>query len=498
VKKRWGWLIVLAVAVSAHADVKLPALLSDGMVLQRDLPIHFWGMASPGENVTVTFLNHAAASAADSLGRWNVYLPPVSAGGPYEVTIQGTNRIVLHDVLVGDVWIASGQSNMEFPMRQLANAEQEITAANFPNIHLLIVKRSASEYPLPDMTTTGWAACSPQSARDFSAVAFYFAREIQQKEKVPLGIIQSAWGGTVAEAWTSMDALTADPGLMPIFAVRARMMDDRVETMMLQKQEDAQRAEAKAKGLPEPKFPWHPEPEIWRPAALFNGMIAPLAAFPIRGVIWYQGESNSIVARAPYIYGKQFRALIEDWRRHWGQGDFPFLYVQISNFKSTAEEDWPTIREGQRSALALRNTGMAVTIDIGNPDDVHPLDKSDVGHRLALIARANVYGEHVEYSGPLVREVTRDGNGLRVWFDHVGGGLMVKGPTLTSFEVAGADGKFQAAEARVDGSTIVVTTTTVERPTAVRYGWANSPDCNLFNQEGLPASPFSVSLPPLH
>jgi sialate O-acetylesterase len=201
---------------------------------------------------------------------------------------------------------------------------------------------------------------------------------------------------------------------------------------------------------------------------------------------------------APYLYGRQLETLIHDWRRHWAVGSFPFLYVQIANFKSSEIEDWPTVREGQRQALALRNTGMAVTIDIGNPDDVHPLDKIDVGHRLALIARATVYGEPIEYSGPMFRQVVRDTNGLRVLFDHVGGGLMVRGTTLTSFEIAGADGKFQPAEAHIDGNTIVVTSSAVQEPAAVRYGWANSPECNLFNKEGLPASPFSASLPPLH
>jgi len=227
-------------------------------------------------------------------------------------------------------------------------------------------------------------------------------------------------------------------------------------------------------------------------------MIAPLAAFPIRGVIWYQGESNSILEGAPQLYGRQFETLIRDWRAHWGIGEFPFLFVQIANFKSTDLEDWAPIREGQRSALALRHTGMAVTIDIGNPDDVHPLDKLDVGHRLALIARANVYGESIEYSGPLFREVTREANGLRVWFDHAAGGLAMQGTTLTSFQVAGSDGKFQPAQATIDGSAIIVTSSAVAGPVSVRYGWANSPDCNLFNKEGLPASPFTASLPPLH
>jgi len=490
--------LILLLALCAAAEVRLPVLLSDGAVLQRDMPMHFWGTADPGESVTVTFRDHSGTATADSFGRWHVYLPAAPAGGPYDIAVEGSNRIVLHDVLIGDVWVASGQSNMEFPMRRLQDAEQEIAAAKLPKVRLLQVERTHSEYPLSEASAKPWAHCSPESVRDFSAVAYYFAREISQKRNVPVGVIGSWWGGTVAEAWTSMEALSSDPALMQLFAVRARMMDDRTEVLLQQKQEAVETEAARAKGLPPPKFKWHPQPEMWQPAALFNAMISPLTPYPIRGVIWYQGESNSIIERAPYLYGRQFETLIRDWRNHWGEGDFPFLFVQISSFKSTSAEDWSTIREAQRLALTLRNTGMAVTVDIGNPDDVHPLDKLDVGHRLALIARATVYGEPIESSGPLFREVTRESNGLRVWFDHVGTGLTLKGAALTSFEIAGSDKKFQSAEAHIDGDTVVVTSSAVPNPTAIRYGWANSPECNLFNKDGLPASPFVASLPPLH
>jgi sialate O-acetylesterase len=492
------WLLFVFLALPLWAEVQLPVLLSDGMILQRDLPMHFWGKANPAERVTVTFRSSSRTVTTDPLGRWHAYLPPALAGGPYEVTIQGTNRIVLHDVFVGDVWVASGQSNMEFPMRQLKDAEKEIAAATLNNVHVLMVERTHSDHPLTDIASSGWKHCTPESIREFSAVAYYFAREIAQREKIPLGIIESSWGGTVAEAWTSLDALSADASLMPLFAARARMMD-RQEGFQLQAKKDASdAAAARAKGLPPKEIKWHPEPYMWEPAALFNAMIAPLSAFPIRGVIWYQGESNSIKERAPALYGRQFEALIRDWRTHWGEGEFPFLFVQISNFKSTEEEDWPTIREGQRHALALRHTGMAVTIDIGNPDDVHPVDKSDVGHRLALIARAKVYGERVEYSGPLVRQLTRESHALRLWFDHVANGLQVQGAALTGFEVAGPDGNFHSAEARIDGNTVLVSSSAVSAPLSVRYGWANSPECTLFNGENLPASPFMESLAPLH
>src|SRR5581483_2385325 len=274
----------LLIPTIVPAEVRLPAILSDGMVLQRNLPLHFWGTASPGERVTVTFLKQSGSTTADSLGHWHVYLQPVAAGGPYEITIQGNNSIVLHDVLVGDVWVASGQSNMEFPMNRLEDATKEIAGASFPNIRLLSVNRAASEYPLSDVSTKGWAHCTPDSVRDFSAVAYYFARELMQKEKVPVGVIGSYWGGTIAESWTSLDALSSDPALMPIFAGRAHFMDDREDVNAEQKREADQTAAAKEKGLPPPQFPWHPEPEMWRPASLFNAMISPLTPLPIRGV----------------------------------------------------------------------------------------------------------------------------------------------------------------------------------------------------------------------
>lgn len=267
------------------------------------------------------------------------------------------------------------------------------------------------------------------------------------------------------------------------------MTDHEAVGMLEEKDEDRQRKEAEASGKPAPEFPWHPPLNSWAPGLLWNGMIAPLTPLPIRGVIWYQGESNSALERAP-LYNHIFRAMIEDWRREWGIGDFPFLYVQISNFKSTSAEDWATLREQQLKTLEMKNTAMAVTIDIGNPDNVHPTDKVDVGLRLARAARALSYGEAVDYSGPLFREATPEGASIRAWFDDAKG-LMAKGGEVTGFEVAGQDGKFQPATAKVDGETVLATSPEVAEPVYVRYGWANSPQCNLFNAAGLPASPFT-------
>ena len=491
-------IISLLCSASLQAEVKLPALLSDGMVLQRDLPTHFWGMASAGEQVAVSFRGETKSTTADSIGHWNLYLAPGSAGGPFDITIHGKNTITIQNVLVGDVWVASGQSNMEWPLSKAQGGMDDVAAANYPQIRLLEVKRSYSDIPQEDVATAGWRACSPASIKEFSAIAYYFARTIHQKEKVPIGVIASYWGGTVAEAWTSMGALASDPALMPIFVSYSKIMDNRADSIRLGKLEAAQVEAARAKGTTSPNVPWRPDPHMWQPAALFNAMIAPLAPFPIRGVIWYQGESNSALTRTPYLYGRQFETLIRDWRYQWGEGDFPFLYVQIANFTSTPEEDWAAVREGQRQALSLRNTGMVVTIDIGNPDDVHPLNKREVGSRLALIARANVYGENLEYSGPLVRQLTREPHALRVWFDHIGTGLETHTPSLRGFEVAGQDGRFHIANVRIDGTTVIVSSNEVADPVAVRYGWANNPACDLFNREGLPASPFKATLPALH
>ncbi len=485
-------LFALLPGTIAAAQVTVPKILSSHMVVQRDLPVHVWGMAAAGEPVSVTFRGETRSTEAGELGRWSVYLSPGAAGGPFQMTIQGKpgeQSITLDDVLVGDVWVASGQSNMEFEMNRAATADQDLPHAANPRIRLLIVKKQASDYPQDDIGTDGWAASSPETANHFSAVAWYFARDIEQREHVPVGVIDSTWGGTPGEAWTRMTALGEDAALAPAFVSWGKMLDRQPDALLDLNRQAKLREEAKAQGKPEPPVVWHPQLESWGPGELYNGMIAPLTPFPIRGVIWYQGETNSKLDRAP-VYGRVFRTLIEDWRHQWGIGDFPFLYVQISNFKSTPEEDWAALREQQLKTLALRNTAMTVTIDIGNPDNVHPTDKVDVGLRLARAARALSYGESVEYSGPLFRQATPEGAAIRAWFDDAKG-LTARGGTLTGFEVAGADGNFVQATARIDGATIVASSPAVTRPVYVRYGWANSPQCNLFNGEGLPASPFT-------
>ena len=480
--------------LAARANVALPALLADHMVIQRGLPVHVWGKAAEGESVSVTFRGNTRSTRADSIGLWSVYLPPVEAGGPYEFTIHGDNRITLKDVMVGDVWVASGQSNMEFPLREAVNAQAEIAGADQSGIRLFHVKNKVAHYPLDDVVAEPWTSCTPDTVKDFSAVAYFFGRHLRKKLDVPIGLIETSWGGTPAEAWTSLHALSADASLMPVFASWARM-NDREAVHRLQRDKELgeyRRAvdRAKTEGKEPPGFPWEPNMDSsWLPAGLYNAMISPLTRFPIRGAIWYQGESNASSERAS-LYAHLFQTMIQDWRSAWAQGDFPFLFVQLANFKTARDARWPELREAQRQTLALANTGMAVTIDIGTTDDIHPKNKQDVGLRLALAARAITYGEKTEYSGPLFRQATPEGNSIRLWFDHQGGGLTAKGGSLTGFEIAGTDHKFVPAEAAIDGANVVVSSAAIAAPAYVRYGWADDPHCNLYNADGLPASPF--------
>jgi sialate O-acetylesterase len=480
--------IILAASCSLNAQVKVASIFSDHMVIQRNQPVHIWGWAEHSEQGTVTFRGAQRHFVSDSLGRWTVYLPGGSAGGPFDLVIQATNRVEIRDVLVGDVWLASGQSNMQFEMsNRLTNGTAEIAAANVPRIRLMTVDDKFADHPVEDADVSGWSICTPETVRNFSAIAYFFARDISAKEQIPIGIIDSSWGGTPAEAWTSLDALASNPSLMPVFAARANMMDNLNSTERQQQSERRTNQQRNASGQAPLAVPWRPDPNTWNPSSLFNAMIAPLTPFPIQGVIWYQGESNTDGLRAP-TYRELFWTMIADWRKQWNQEEMPFLYVQLANFANT--DDWPEVREAQRKTLHLRDTGMVVTVDIGETDNIHPADKQDVGHRLALWARDIVYGDSVEDSGPLFTYASPEATGMVVAFTHAEG-LHVNGANLTGFEVAGKDKRFFPATGRVDGEKVSVQSSEVSAPRYVRYGWANDPKCNLFNSAGLPASPFS-------
>jgi sialate O-acetylesterase len=401
--------------------------------------------------------------------------------------------VTVSDVLVGDVWVASGQSNMEFPLKGfggstvLKDGAEEIAHATVPTVRLLRLEHKSSDVPVEDVDGT-WTLCTPETAASFSAVAYFFGREISQKEHVPVGLIDATWGGTPVASWISLDGIGADASLMPIFATRALFADEQSRAARVEAAEKREDAAALAAHQPLPKHPWHPDEASWLPAALFNGMIAPMTPYSIKGVIWYQGETDSAPATAP-IYARSFSAMIGDWRNHWKEGNFPFLFVQISSFDSP-KEDWGIVRDQQRRTLAVSNTAMAVTLDVGTPDNVHPPDKQTVGARLAVAARAMVYEEAVDYSGPMFRQATQDGAGMRVWFDHAQG-LTARGGELAGFEIAGADKHFVPAAAVIHGSSVEVKSAGVKTPEYVRYGWQNVTNANLYNRAGLPASTFT-------
>ncbi|MDE0167876.1 MAG: sialate O-acetylesterase [Bryobacterales bacterium] len=479
-----------------QADVRLPQILSDRMVLQRGAPIRVWGWADAGERVTVLFAGQRVVTEAGQEGDWQAFLHPMTAGGPYEMTVAGSNRIVLRDVLVGEVWIGSGQSNMVWPVSRSDNPEKEIDSADYPRLRLFKVERKVADEPLQDVDGN-WQAAKPESVADFSGVGYFFGRELHREMGVPFGIVQTAWGGTPAQAWTSRGALKTDPSLQPVYDIWDEVLADfpaarKKHERALQAWEQAA-AQAKAAGQQAPRRPRAPRGpgHPHSPSGLYNAMIAPLTPFAIRGAIWYQGENNASRSQG-YLYRDLFPAMIEDWRRAWGQGPFPFLFVQLANFRRVPEKhQWPELREAQTMTLGLRNTGMAVTIDIGDSEDIHPANKQDVGHRLALAARSVAYGREVVHSGPSYRQLTREGSNIRLWFDSLGGGLQAAGGgNLSGFVIAGPDREFHQAGAYIDGDTVVVWSPKVKTPVAVRYGWRADPQATLFNRSGLPASPF--------
>ncbi len=648
---------LLLAAPFAHATVRLPALVGSHMVLQRERPVPVWGWAAPGEQVRVTFRGKTyAASTPDASGRWQATLPATPAGGPYELTVQGQNTIALTDVLVGDVWLASGQSNMQMPVKDrpggyqpVQQADQEIAAANWPRIRFFTVTQTVAYRPQAEVAGTGWQVCSPATVAQLSAVAYFFGRNVHQQYKVPVGLLVSSWGGTPAEAWTSADGLQALPVFAPQvadFARRTTNLNDDQRAYEAQQRELLRNARTYDRGyLPGGQtwaspavdaraWPTLPLPGIWEstpglanydgvmwlrkeidlpadlasqpltltlgkiddadstfingvrvgygngydqlrrypipagvlrpgrnviavrvvdtgggggitgepkdlllapangtsglslagswqyqpgfdpqvlpvppvpgsgqnaPTTLYNGMIAPLQPFALKGVIWYQGESNADRAEQ---YRTLFPALIADWRQKW-QAELPFLFVQLASFMpaqpTPTESAWAELREAQALTLQVPGTGMATAIDIGEAADIHPHNKQEVGRRLALAARRVAYGDKkVVANGPTYASMAVAGNAIRLKFNQPGAELAVKnGPALQGFAVAGADHKFYWATARLDGKEVVVQSPDVPQPVAVRYDWADNPNGNLVNKEGLPAVPFRTDNWPL-
>ena len=646
-KKSLAILAMILLLIGAHmacADIRLPAVVGDNMVLQRGQQATIWGWADPEEEIRLSVSWHTMElkTDADQDGKWFFAIQAPPAGGPYELTLSGKNTVPIRNVLSGDVWVCSGQSNMEWPLHSAANGAREVAEADFPNIRLFTVQKTIADRPQDDCVGQ-WSPCNPQSVPGFSAVGYFFGRHLHRELNVPIGLINTSWGGTVAEAWTSAKALEKMPEFKARMEQIARAKADpdasmkKYQEALAQWQKGIESAQAQGTGCIEPGFddsdwqemglpvlweqaglsnfdglvwfrktiavpdswagkelrldlgpiddmdttwvngvkvgahsepgqwqiarqytvppgvvkagrnvivvqvldtaggggiygqagqmklhpaegdvvislagawrykvgfdlasmPPRPQPPVWvnnpnAPAVLYNGMIAPLIPLGIRGAIWYQGESN---AGRAYQYRELFPLMITNWRQDWGQGRFPFLFVQLANYMATQPEpgecEWAELREAQTMTLSLPNTGMAVIIDVGEANDIHPRNKQDVGKRLALWALARTYGKAIACSGPLYRSMRARGDRIILRFDHVNGGLVAEGgEPLKGFAIAGEDRKFVWADAEIEGNTVVVHSDKISKPVAVRYAWANNPVCNLFNGAGLPASPF--------
>jgi sialate O-acetylesterase len=496
-----GAVLLLRLAVvAAFADVKLPALISDHMVLQAGERVSVWGWASPDEYIFVEIGDQKHPTLADANGKWHVDLKPLKTGAHLSLTVRGVNTIVVSDVLAGEVWLGSGQSNMGLPVKSANNFEAEKSAAEVPEIRMFTIAAKSSSNVLEDCQGS-WQVCNSNNVGNFSAALYFFGREIHQRLKVPMGLIHSSWGGTPIQPWIPLDNLTNDPGYA---ALLERKKSEIAAWPARKKQIQADLkaweiadAVAKAAHEPEPPKPWMPGPPDsgqYMPGQLYNAMIHPLIHYRIRGAVWYQGESNAGggVAGAAEYTDLQSR-LTKAWRQDWGIGDFPFYFVQLPNWNKDGDRSsnsWAFFREGQANVLKAPNTGMAVTIDIGEANNIHPKNKQEVGRRLALLALAKTYDKEVICHGPEFEKLKSSRSEIKIHFNHADGGLVAHDGALKSFTIAGADKKWHLAEGRIEGAAVIVFSQEVPQPVAVRYDWANNPDGNLYNGAGLPAMPF--------
>jgi sialate O-acetylesterase len=525
IRRRLAVLFLLA-ALGARAEVTLAPLFTDHAVLQRDTLVPVWGRADAGEKVRVEFRGQIVETTAGADGRWSVLLAKLDASAQgADLTVTGKNTLTVHDIVVGEVWWCSGQSNMEMTVEarpgtwqansRVVNAAAEVAAANFPLIRHVRIAQTVAEVPADTVRTAGWEAASPQTVGGFTAVGYFFARDVFQKIGVPVGIVHSSWGGTPIESWMSPAALASDPRFKIVterwqqnvaaYAANKAAFDSAL--IMWNTAESAAKADAAAKArTAKPKqtaeqhfAPWlkkNPRPRAprgpgdpWTPAGLFNGMINPLLPYALRGALWYQGESN---AERAGEYHALFAALITAWRAHFGQPDFPFYWVNLANYAVPADASgtsYAFLREAQTQTLSLPNTGQALAIDLGDPNDIHPTNKQDVGRRLALLALNRVYSITGDDTGPTFASAGREGAALRVRFEHATG-LIAHDKPVQSLEVAGADRKFFPASARIERDSLLVSSPQVKEPVAVRYAWKNAPEANLYNGAGLPAVPF--------
>lgn len=497
---------------SLNAQVKLPSFFSDGMVLQSRKPVNIWGTAAAGENVTVTFNKQKKQTKADAIGRWKISLDALAASStPNDLIITASNTITIKNILVGEVWICSGQSNMDMTVAKedrywcgVINETEEVANANYPLIRVFDVDFTPSATVQNDVTGK-WEIVSPQTVGHLSAAAYFFARDVQKKIGVPIGLITTAYGASTAEAWISEEALVKEPVCKPLVDSFKKKLDKYLTDTAAQTKYIAAEAKwklsadsAKAAGKPAPRGPRNPDPvrDQHNATVLWNGMVKALVPYTFCGALWYQGESNSPTAK---IYRQIMETLITDWRQQWGMGNFPFIYVQLANIGKTYDSlpakggSEAVKREAQLQNLSIPNTAMVVAIDNADPADmnnVHPKNKQEIGRRLALAGLALAYNDKNVYSGPLYDKMEISGNTLKLYFKNTGSGLIAKDGEVKGFAIAGEDKKFVWATGKIEGNTVVVSSTDVVNPVAVRYGWGNNPVTSLYNKENLPASPF--------
>ena len=502
------WLPFLAILFSAPVKgiVRLPAIFSDHMVIQDGRPVKVWGWASPGESIEIEFAGQKLRLRANNAGKWKAEFKPVKGRGPHQMVFTGRNRLTIQDILVGEVWVCSGQSNMEWPLARSHNSSKEIAEAEFPKIRLFKIQRQASGKPQENCQGT-WVSCNPQSAKNFSAVAYFFGRNLKIKTGTPIGLIQSTWGGSPIEGWTSVAALERVKDARPIldkgesrvnaFTANKKSYIGRINGW----ENRRKKAIETGKKVPlKPRAPSDPAGKPNHPGSLFNGMINPVIPFSIRGAIWYQGESNVFRARQ---YQALFPAHIKDWRDRWGQGDFPFLFVQIAPFRYSRypNEMCPELWEAQLMTFRnVPNTGMVVTSDIGDLRNIHPSNKKEVGRRLALWALNGTYGrKELLPSGPIYKDYRVDKNRILLEFDYTGDGIVsTDNESLRYFTIAGDDQVFHPAKAEIlgGGKTIAVSSRLARNPVSVRFAWSHDAQHNLGNKAGLPASPFRTDVWP--
>jgi sialate O-acetylesterase len=506
--RRWMVLLaMLALGTSGFAELKLAALFSDGMVLQRDQEVPVWGWADPGSEVTVSFAgaDHIARAGAD--GKFMIRLKRMKASvEPQSLVAEaGEESIEVQNILIGEVWLCSGQSNMQWPVERSHDFENEKTAANYPLIRMFLTDLAANTELQKDCTGS-WKVCTPETVGEFSATAYFFGRDLHNELDVPIGLIRSCWGGTRIEAWSPMDSLRQYPSVVEDKAQldqRALTFDETVEeeryaAALEQWQEKERQAKAEGKKPPrKPRLKAHPHKNQNYPANLYNAMIHPLIPYGMRGAIWYQGEANAHAIDQAIVYRDLLENMVSQWRKDW-DNEFPFYAVQLVNFKKpqvqpVEDTPWAFIRESfLKFHKEVPNAGIAVGIDVGAADDIHPKNKQAIGYRLAQQALAKSYGIDIISGGPIYKSMKKNGNQIIIQFDDVGSGLVEQGgEPLKTFAIAGEDKQFVAAHAVIVDDTVIVSATEVPDPVAVRYAWADNPvGCNLFNKEGLPASPF--------